>query len=290
MIHSSRIAIASLTLLCGVLFSFSVDSGHTASVPAVAEYSAIEPARFEISLHRETLLLDGHTMSSKHEQELLQTTDLLFSDLVKSATFTPLVVAPDQWASTTVSLLEALSTAQSSHALLTVDALSIRGIAAEDWHEQVRVLRGTLPESVELNVDMLVPDTKIRAVDLCARVIATYETGPVYFEESGTALRSSAYLSLDRIVTLADACRQITVSITGHTDSSGNEAWNQQLSLARAKAVADYIAERGIAGERLIVAGAGSSVPVADNSTRYGRGLNRRISVSLHDGRLAEGD
>ncbi|MCP4333790.1 MAG: OmpA family protein [Gammaproteobacteria bacterium] len=278
-----------MTLLCGVFFSFSVDNGHTASVPAIAEYSAIEPLRFEISLHRGNLLLDGHTVSSRHEQELLHAADQSFSDLKISTRFTPLGIAPDQWANTTVSLLEALATTQSSRALLTVDALSIRGVAPEDWHEQIRVLRARLPESVELDVDILVPDTKNRAADLCARAIATHKQGPVNFEESGTALRSSAYLSLDRIVALADACRKTTVSITGHTDSSGHEAWNQQLSLARANAVADYVAQRGIARERLIVAGAGSSLPVADNSTRYGRSLNRRINIFLHDDRMAEG-
>jgi outer membrane protein OmpA-like peptidoglycan-associated protein len=166
--------------------------------------------------------------------------------------------------------------------------LTIRGIAPNGWHEQVRVLRGRLPESIELDIDVLVPDTRIRTADLCVRAIATHEPGPVNFEESGTGLRSSAYSSLDRIVALADACRRTTVAITGHTDSSGNEALNQQLSLARANAVADYMVERGIARERLIVAGVGSSVPVADNNTRYGRSLNRRINIFLRDG-AAEG-
>jgi outer membrane protein OmpA-like peptidoglycan-associated protein len=275
--------------VCGIFFSGSVDSGHAESVPVVTEYFAMEPARFEISLRRGNLILDGHTLSSRHERELLSAADQSFAGLERSTRFTPLGFVPDQWASTTVSLLAALSRTQSSHALLTDDTLSIRGIAHEDWHEQFRVLRGKLPSSVELDVDILVPDTKLHAVNLCARAIATHEPGPVNFEESGTVLRSSAYLSLDRIVALADACRKSTVSITGHTDSSGYEAWNQQLSLARAKAVADYVAERGIARERLIVAGVGSSAPVADNSTRYGRSLNRRINISLHDGRVAEG-
>ena len=60
------------------------------------------------------------------------------------------------------------------------------------------------------------------------------------------------------------------------------------MSLARASAIANYIAARGIARERLIIIGAGSSAPIADNTTGYDRRLNRRISVLLHDSVDAE--
>jgi outer membrane protein OmpA-like peptidoglycan-associated protein len=83
------------------------------------------------------------------------------------------------------------------------------------------------------------------------------------------------------VVVLADACREATVTITGHTDSSGSENWNRQLSLARAGAVAAYLDARGIAKERLVITGAGSSLPVADNATRYGRSINRRIEIQF---------
>ena len=53
------------------------------------------------------------------------------------------------------------------------------------------------------------------------------------------------------------------------------------LSLARAGAVAAYLDSRGIAKERLVVVGAGSSLPVADNATRYGRSINRRIEIQF---------
>lgn len=134
-------------------------------------------------------------------------------------------MAPKEWTATTVTALEALSAMQSSSALLTSQALSIRG---------------------------------------------------------------GAYAALDRTNSLANACRDSTMSITGHTDSSGHESSNQRLSLARASAIANYVAAQGIARERLIIIGAGSSAPIADNTTRYGRSLNRRISILLHDSVDAE--
>ncbi len=94
-------------------------------------------------------------------------------------------------------------------------------------------------------------------------------------------MRTSAIPVLEQVAAFADACRDTLVSITGHTDSSGDENYNRALSLARAKVVADWLQESGIEGDRLEVAGVGSSVPVADNATRFGRSLNRRIDIEL---------
>lgn len=287
-VHKLRIAMVSSALLCGTLASFAVGSGDTGHFPAVAEYSALEPPRFEISFRRGTLYLAGHTASSAHEQELRQTAERSFPGAATVADFRPLGVAPGHWTATTVSLLEALSATQSSSATLTNQALSVRGIANGEWPKQLQLLQGAVQAPIDLEVDMVIPDPGIRVAGLCARAFAAHRPGAVSFEESGTALRSAAYAALDRTISLASACRDSRISITGHTDSSGREDWNRRLSLARANAVADYIAERGIARERLTVSGAGSSAPVADNATRYGRSLNRRISIVLYNGDGAE--
>lgn len=131
------------------------------------------------------------------------------------------------------------------------------------------------------------PDREANVAALCTRALANHDAGPVNFEESKTVFRSSAVPVLQRIVALANVCRNAAIAITGHTDSSGDERWNVRLSLARAEAIAAYLAEQGIAPERLIATGAGSSSPVADNTTRYGRGLNRRIEFAFIPG---EGD
>ena len=119
------------------------------------------------------------------------------------------------------------------------------------------------------------------ATALCEKALLGFRAEPVRFEESGTTMRPSGAAVLDRVVELASTCRQSLIEVTGHADSSGDETWNRILSLKRAQAVADDIAARGIAPERLIVKGAGSSEPVADNALRYGRGLNRRIEIVL---------
>ena len=283
-----RIATVCLVLLGGTLASFAVGSGYTSRAAAVADYSALEPARFEFSIRRGTLHLAGHTASSAHEHQLLQAANRVFPDAEKITDFRPLGMVPRQWTAATVSVLEALTATRSSSALLTNHALSLRGIATDAWPDQEAILQATLQGPIDLDTDMVMPDATIRVAELCARAFAAHQPGTVSFEESGTTFRSGSYAALDRTISLANACRDSRISITGHTDSSGYESWNRRLSLARAIAVADYIAERGIPRERLIVIGAGSSAPIADNATRYGRSMNRRISIVLHDRKDAE--
>ncbi len=72
------------------------------------------------------------------------------------------------------------------------------------------------------------------------------------------------------------------LAVDGHTDSTGDAAYNRELSEARARAVCDYLAQvHGIAGDRLVPSGHGADRPIGDNATVQGRRANRRVELSL---------
>ncbi|MGC4078887.1 MAG: OmpA family protein [Rubrivivax sp.] len=73
------------------------------------------------------------------------------------------------------------------------------------------------------------------------------------------------------------------VRIVGHTDSTGSDAINDPLSLARARTVRDYLEDRGVPSSRLEIAGRGSHEPVADNGSDAGRAKNRRVEIFLRE-------
>lgn len=73
------------------------------------------------------------------------------------------------------------------------------------------------------------------------------------------------------------------ISILGYTDSTGTDAINNPLSLARANSVRDYLVARGVSAQRIQTAGLGSSNPVASNATAEGRAANRRVEIYLAD-------
>jgi len=74
------------------------------------------------------------------------------------------------------------------------------------------------------------------------------------------------------------------VRVDGHTDASGKEAYNQQLSQRRAKSVANVLVSVGMKEENIQLRGLGSSAPVASNATAAGRTENRRVSIVVSAG------
>jgi outer membrane protein OmpA-like peptidoglycan-associated protein len=88
---------------------------------------------------------------------------------------------------------------------------------------------------------------------------------------------------LDQVAPLLTASPASFCEIQGHTDSQGEPAANEALSLRRALATKDYLIEKGIAPERLLPKGFGDTRPVASNDTPHGRQLNRRIDFLLKE-------
>jgi peptidoglycan-associated lipoprotein len=86
----------------------------------------------------------------------------------------------------------------------------------------------------------------------------------------------------DTIGPLVQKNAGVWFEIEGHTDSTGDEAYNMQLGEQRAMAVRDYLAKaHGIALSRLEVISYGESEPVAENNTREGRAQNRRVVIRV---------
>ena len=73
------------------------------------------------------------------------------------------------------------------------------------------------------------------------------------------------------------------VRIVGHTDSTGNDAINNPLSLQRAESVKSFLNDRGVPNSRIETAGRGSHEPIASNANATGQAKNRRVEIFLRD-------
>ena len=71
------------------------------------------------------------------------------------------------------------------------------------------------------------------------------------------------------------------ITVVGHTDSKGSDAYNQKLSERRASTVANYLAENGVPSQLIEAYGQGEKNPVATNKTAEGRAQNRRVEVTV---------
>ncbi|MBC7775049.1 MAG: OmpA family protein [Phycisphaerae bacterium] len=103
----------------------------------------------------------------------------------------------------------------------------------------------------------------------------------VFFETGSAALRSESLAELARLAQLLTGSPTLKIQINGHTDNVGDDAFNQTLSEARAKAVQDYLLSKSIAPERLRFRGFGESKPLESNDTPEGRARNRRTEFEV---------
>jgi OOP family OmpA-OmpF porin len=103
--------------------------------------------------------------------------------------------------------------------------------------------------------------------------------GDLLFDFDKAVIKPAGYPELDKVLNVLNNNPNMKVVLQGHTDSIGTDAYNQQLSLKRAKAVKAYLLNKGISEGRLKCEGFGESQPAASNKTDFGRSLNRRVQL-----------
>jgi len=103
----------------------------------------------------------------------------------------------------------------------------------------------------------------------------------ITFDTNNDVMKTTANAALDSVAIVANEYNKTKLQIVGHTDSSGNDKINIPLSQRRAMTVANYLAMRGVAANRLHAIGVGASQPIASNATAEGKAQNRRVEIIL---------
>jgi len=101
------------------------------------------------------------------------------------------------------------------------------------------------------------------------------------FDVNQADVKNAFHPSLDKLAAVVGKYDQTMVVVIGHTDSSGDEAYNQVLSERRSQAVANYLSNGGITGQRLSTEGRGELSPRTGNDTEANRRANRRVEIDL---------
>lgn len=113
-------------------------------------------------------------------------------------------------------------------------------------------------------------------------VKVTFSSG-ILFATNKADLTTASKNELNKLIGIMKQNSDVSIDIQGYTDSTGNDAINNPLSVNRAQSVANYLTANGVQYSQLKkVNGYGSSNPVADNSTEAGRQKNRRVEVYLY--------
>jgi outer membrane protein OmpA-like peptidoglycan-associated protein len=104
-----------------------------------------------------------------------------------------------------------------------------------------------------------------------------------YFDFDKSELRRENREILSRIAGVLLASDGYRLFVYGHTDDIGPEEHNRQLSLRRAKSVADYLSQAGVPDDVMNVQGFGQSSPRTDNDSPRAREKNRRVEIGIVD-------
>ena len=134
-----------------------------------------------------------------------------------------------------------------------------------------------------------IPDTKDKCPEV-AGVAANNgcpeDKGPlmeknVYFHPDGSVVMDKYTIQLDEIAAFVNLNPGTTISITGHADNRESEEYNLRLSEKRADYVINYLKKKGMTSEKIEKSFFGKSKPIADNNTKEGCALNRRVEIKI---------
>ena len=104
----------------------------------------------------------------------------------------------------------------------------------------------------------------------------------IFFESNKEIIKPESFAILDAVASVMLSREWIEeLSVEGHTDAQGPDAYNLELSQRRSESVARYLAGKGVAATRLSAKGYGETKPLATNNTPAGRAKNRRVQFII---------
>lgn len=191
------------------------------------------------------------------------------------------VGAPKGFVDAALPALGALSRLSTGTLVLSDREVHLSGDAFYDVAaNQIRGgLNKELPQGWTVKIDLSVkPQAAPVDATVCQQLFnGLLAKGTVQFDSASATIDKDSASLLDRLIETAMRCPNAKIEVAGHTDSDGDDAFNQTLSERRARAVVDYMVRAGLPPERFEAFGYGSKIPVAENDTEAGKAKNRRI-------------
>lgn len=105
--------------------------------------------------------------------------------------------------------------------------------------------------------------------------------GDVTFDTDSAVVRPGLYTEIDRVAGVLVHYPETLIRVEGHTDSTGSESYNTELSIRRADSVKSLLLQRNVSANRIEMIGYGETMPVSTNGTESGRQRNRRVEIKV---------
>ena len=176
-----------------------------------------------------------------------------------------------------------LAEAQSAEARGEADAARQEATTARETAARAQAEAAAIRKKAEAEVNRLetalgqIAETRRTALGLVMNLGSDY----LKFEFDRDELRPEDRELLSRIAGILLTSQDYTVSVNGHTDDIGSEAYNQKLSERRAQTVRDYLVKAGLPADIVSVTGHGKSLPLVRGTSDAARAKNRRVELGI---------
>jgi outer membrane protein OmpA-like peptidoglycan-associated protein len=139
---------------------------------------------------------------------------------------------------------------------------------------------GNVMDKQARKIEEAIPGAEVERVGEGIHVIFDENSG-VNFATNKSDLTASSRLNLDKVAKVLIEFPDTNITIQGHTDNTGDNTYNLNLSRKRAESVAKYLGSKGVLSSRFSVEALGEDAPRYDNNTSQGRAQNRRVEMAI---------
>jgi outer membrane protein OmpA-like peptidoglycan-associated protein len=142
------------------------------------------------------------------------------------------------------------------------------------------VLIGKKMDEEAKRIEEEIPGAQVERVE--NGIVLTFdEKSGVYFATNKSNINEDSQETLNKLASIFTEYDDTNILVVGHTDSTGNDDYNMNLSKERAQSVSDYLMSKGVSGSRITTEWFGEIQPTHDNSTAEGRSKNRRVNIAI---------
>ena len=237
------------------------------------------------------IVLNGYASSEAERDGIIADAEALFPGRVTDRTIKIATGAPNaNWRGVAAANLAGLAKLDiGEFAMTNEDSILTGRTLSTDTRSEVNGLMGSLPAGYNGATNIVVPDAEaentgtINSETACQALFDDLKgDAKINFAYNRAEIRDPASLSL--IKTLASAasqCSSFRITVDGHTDADGSEAYNLDLSRRRAEEVVKNLIANGVDANNITGGGYGESRPIASNDTPEGMARNRRIEFKV---------
>jgi outer membrane protein OmpA-like peptidoglycan-associated protein len=140
---------------------------------------------------------------------------------------------------------------------------------------------GNMMDKQEAEMRQALAESEAAAIRREGNLLAISFRGDVTFDTDSAIVRPGLYSEIERIANILIKYPDTVIQVEGHTDSTGSESYNMDLSARRAEAVKNLLVQKGVDPSRILTLAFGESKSIASNDSDYGRAQNRRVEIKV---------